>query len=417
MALTYSAADAVLREDYKGPLRSQLNNANVLLAQLERNSEDVVGRRAHLPVQVGRNKGVGARGELEDLPAAGAQRYDEVLVPLRFNYSRIALSGPIMRAMRSDRGSFIRALKSETKGLLNDVKRDVNRQMWGTSNGVVAQCGVTTAANVVVLASTTTRTQLRQLEEDMRIDIGTVASPTTIAESRNITAVDYTNKTITIDGAAVTTSSLHFIFRQGAGGASSGSGSPNDGQKELTGVQHIVDDDSTLFTINPASEPKWKAYVDTAGSNRAISEDLLIKAMQETEIRSGKTPNLIVMSPGIHRTYAALLTTLKRFPATVAMKGGYSGVDISWVGEGSRSGETVGLVWERDAPEHNVWGLSTSDLVQFEMSDWEWMDEDGAVLSRIPDQDGYEATLFKYHEVATQQRNAHFRIEAITEPA
>lgn len=417
MALTFTAADAVLKEDYKGPMRSQLNNANVLLAQLERNTEDVVGRRAHLAVQVGRNKGVGARGELEDLPAAGAQRYDEVLVPLRYNYARIALSGPVMRAMKSDRGSFIRALKSETNGALQDLKRDVNRQMWGTSNGVVARCGVTTAANVVVLHADTTRTQLRQLEEDMRVDIGTVATPTSIASNRNITAVDYTNKTITIDGAVVTTDATAYVFRQGAGGASSGSGSPNDGQRELTGVQHIVDDDSTLFTINPASEPKWKSYVDTAGSNRAISEDLLIKAMQETEIRSGKTPNLIVTSPGIHRAYAALLTTLKRFTGTVAMKGGYSGIDISSVGEGSRTGEATALVWERDCPENNVFGLNTSDLVQFEMSDWEWMDEDGAVLSRIPDQDGYEATLFKYHEVATRQRNAHFRIEKITEPA
>ena len=39
------------------------------------------------------------------------------------------------------------------------------------------------------------------------------------------------------------------------------------------------------------------------------------------------------------------------------------------------------------------------------MSDWEWMQEDGAVLFRVSGQDAYEATLFKYADLMTSARN------------
>jgi hypothetical protein len=49
------------------------------------------------------------------------------------------------------------------------------------------------------------------------------------------------------------------------------------------------------------------------------------------------------------------------------------------------------------------------------MSDWEFMEEDGSVLFRVSNSDAYEATLFKYAELATDQRNTHGLIKDITE--
>ena len=46
---------------------------------------------------------------------------------------------------------------------------------------------------------------------------------------------------------------------------------------------------------------------------------------------------------------------------------------------------------------------------------FEWMDEDGAILSRNPNTDGYTATLFRYSELATKARNAHAVLTDITE--
>ena len=72
------------------------------------------------------------------------------------------------------------------------------------------------------------------------------------------------------------------------------------------------------------------------------------------------------------------------------------------------------LVWDQDCVENTLYGLATDKLVQYVGSDWDWMDQDGAVLSRVSNQDAYEATMFKYHELATTKRNAHFRIDDIS---
>lgn len=421
MSLTLSTADEVLKEDYKGPLREQLNNTTFLLSQLESNTDDIVGRHAVVPLHTSRTSGVGARAEGGTLPTAGSQGYNDVRVPLRRNYGRIQISGPVIQAMSSDRGAFIRAIESETQGVVTDLKRDVNRQVHGSSNGVIATCGTTSSSTTLQLATTTTRTQMRQAwnQGGMVVDIGTVADPDSVASARTVTAVDYDNKTLTISGAAVsTTNGTHFIFRTGSGGASDNSGNPGgaDGQFEVTGLQSIVDDTANIQTITTSSVPVWKSLVfDNGGTNRALSENLVNRAIQDTEIESGEQIKLLLSNAPVNRAAASLLTATRRNVDNVALEAGYSGIKWTALAEGMRqSGGDVALVWDQDAKENTLFGICTDKLVQYVGSDWDWMDQDGAVLSRVGNQDAYEATLFKYHEVATTKRNAHFRIDDIS---
>lgn len=418
--LTYTLASQVLKEDYKAPLREQINQSHFILTQIEKNTDDVVGLRAYLPVHVKRSTGIGSRAELGTLPTAGAQGYTRQVVPLRFHYGRIQVSGPIIKAMAKDRGAFVQAVKSETDGIKQDLMRDVNRQIWGQSNGVIATCGTTNTSNTVQLAATTTATELRQAYADggMIVDIGTVASPTAVASARTVTAVDLANKTITIDGATVsTTNGTHFIFRSGNGGASDGSGNPGgqDGQHELTGLRTIVFDSGTLYGINPSTYPVWKAQRYTnpagAGTNRNVAENLVNTAIQDTEIAGGSDIDLLVSSAGVSRAVAALMTSMRRNIDNVELKAGYSGIRWSIAGEGGANKKPTALVWDRDCPENRLFGLSTENLVEFIGSDWDWMDDDGAVLSRVSGVDAYEATFYKYNEVGCYQRNAFFVVE------
>lgn len=421
MSLTLETANDVLKLDYKGPLRDQLNHTTFLLSQIESNSDDIVGKHAVVPIHTSRTSGVGARAEGGTLPTAGAQGYNDVRVPLRRNYGRIQISGPTIQAMSSDRGAFVRAVESETSGATTDLKRDVNRQVHGTSNGVIATCGTTSASNTLQLLGTTTRTQMRQAwnQGGMVIDIGTVADPDTVAASRTVTAVDYDNKTLTISGAAVsTTSGTHFIFRAGNGGASDNTGNPGgqDGQLELTGLQSIVSDTADIQTIDTSAVPVWQSQVfDNSGTNRALSENLINRAIQDTEIESGEQIKLLLSNAPVNRAAASLLTATRRNLDNVALEAGYSGIKWTALAEGMRqSGGDVALVWDQDAKENTLYGLATDKLVQYVGSDWDWMDQDGAVLSRVANQDAYEATLYKYHELATTKRNAHFRIDDIS---
>lgn len=420
MSLTLTTANDVLKLDYKGPVREQLNNTTFLLSQIESNSDDIVGKHAVVPVHTSRTSGVGARAEGGTLPTAGNQGYQDVRVPLRRNYGRIQISGPTIQAMSSDRGAFVRAVESETSGATDDLKRDVNRQVHGTSNGVIATCGTTTSSTTLQLATATTATQMRQAFNDggMVIDIGTVADPTAVASARTVTDVDEDNKTLTISGAAVTTSSSHFIFRAGNGGASDNTGNPGgqDGQLELTGLQSIIDDTADIQTLTTSSVRVWKSKVfGNSGTNRALSENLVNRAIQETEIKSGEQIKLLLSNAPVNRAAASLLTATRRNVDNVNLEAGYAGIKWTALAEGMRqSGGDTALVWDQDCVENTLYGIATDKLVQYVGSDWDWMDQDGAVLSRVSNQDAYEATLYKYHELATTKRNAHFRIDDIS---
>lgn len=411
--LTLAAADAVLKDDYKGPVREQLNNMNVILAQVERNSEDVVGRRAIMALHVGRNSGVGARGDNGTLPTAGSQQYEDIFIPIRYMFGRIELTLATIEAMGKDRGSFVRPLRSEMDGLTNDVKRDYSRQVWGTSDGLIADCGVTTASTTVVLDAATRQDQLRHLEEGFLIDIGDPATPTDIASGREVLSVDKTAKTIVISGAAVTTAATDIISRSGAYGASNNSGAPGDGQYELTGLQTIVDSTATLHTLAPSTEPRWAAR-ETA-SVGALTQSRLMSEIMETEMASGSVIDLLAASKGVFLAYGNTMEALKRFTDTVQLKGGYEGVSVSSASMGRKSGVTTALVWDRDVPDESLYGLSLDDLVFFEQADWEWMDNDGAVLSRVANKASFEATLYKFGELAAKRRNSMFKLHGVSE--
>ena len=419
MPATLSTVDAILKDDYKEYL-DNLNEANFILSQVETRKDTVQGRIARHAVHLGRSSGVGARAEGGTLPTAANQSYATVPVPVRYVYGRIQLSGPTIKQAVTDRGAFIDALDAEMEGIKKDAMKDVNRQLWGTSNGVIAQCGTTTTSATVVLASTTGSTALRQLFFDggMVVDIGTVASPATVASARSITAVDEVNKTITISGATISTTSSHFVFRSGAGGASSNTGQPGDGQIELTGLQTIVDDTAVLHTINPSSQPKWKSYVNSnGGTNRSITETLITGSIMKTLTNSGKKPSLLVSAEGVNLAISNLLLSLKRNMEQTSLKGGYAGIQFyspSVSGKGDEA--PTALYADFDCPNNRLYGINPDVLTYHQVGDgFQFMDLDGAVMNRKPDVDAYEATLYAYGELACKQRNAHFVIKDITE--
>lgn len=406
MPLTLSTADSALKEFYLPAIRNQLNNDTPMLNIVEPKKVDVEGRRAVLSLRVGRNSGHGARAEGGTLPTAGNQQYAEERVPLRYNYGRIQVSGQTIKQMASDKGAFVRAVDSETKGITEDLKRDINRQLWGTSDGVIAACGTTTAATTVVLATTTSEVQMRQFYVGMKVDIGTVAQLGAGSGGRvygaTISAVSVSGKTITI-GSAVTTDANDRVSIAGSGGSGAS-------QKELTGLQTIVAATGALHNVDPATQPVWAATSNAnGGTNRAISEVLMAKTVHDIQIASGEWPTHGLGSHGVIRSYANLLMAGKRYVGTTDLKGGYSAIPFE------AAGPTIPVAPDRDAPANKLHFLNVNHLSFGRASDWEWMDEDGAVLSRVSGQDAYEATLFLYADMFTDKRDSHGVLADLTE--
>jgi hypothetical protein len=302
MALSVAGAQDILKEDYKPVVREQLNNTFFILEMATQNSDDVEGIEAVLTTHQNRNRGVGARGEFGTTPTAGQQGYKKSRIPLKFNYGALKVSGPVLKASRSDRGSFTRALDSEVKGLVRDLKRDVNRQCWTNESGVIAVC-ITTTPTLLAFTVTTTA-QARRIEPGYRYDI-VEASTDVICFTVDVVSVNVSTRVVTTTGVSTgpgTAATTNRIFNSGV--------VPSE-NNEITGLEQIVHGSVSLFNIDPATYPRWVSY--TSAVSGLPTDSVFEAAADEVQLASGEDIDVVVTSFEVARTFAATLKAQKRF--------------------------------------------------------------------------------------------------------
>lgn len=411
--LNLTGASAVLKDWYLDPLREQMNQSTPLVAELARDSEHVAGKQIILPLHVSRSEAVGARSETGTLPTAAAQGYDRAIFNVSYLYGRIELTLPVIKATDSDRASFIRALESETKGMMTELKEDIDRQLAANDekgNGYLASVSgtSTTAANVTTVPLTS------EFPARFKLRVGMVV---TVVDANNAAITDATAVTVTAvtvaggvatefkyanTGSNPTTASTSKVVRVNTHNGTTGG-------FELVGLAGIVKATGTLQGIDPAVQTIWKASVaSNGGTPRAISDDVLQGAADTVWLEAGTDSSDLAIVSNIfqRRKYAASLTSQKRFTNTLELKGGFS--TITW-------NDTAPFLIDKYVRNDAVYMINRKHLKIYELADYDWMDQDGAVLSRTSNKAAYEATLYKYCQLATDKRNAHVLVSDLSE--
>ncbi len=374
--------NSILKEDYLGPIREQLNNSTILLKRLKRNEEDVGGRIAYVPLHTGRNSGIGARADGGALPAAGRQIYNNAQFLCAYNYGRIQVTGPTIAASRKDKYAFVKAVDSEIKGMVKDLKDDLNRQLFGDRSGIMATVTVAPGAGAFTFT----------VDDAMYIQTGMVIDSMTGAVVNNagmiVTAVNRATNVITVSVALAAADALvgDTICRTGNYGL------------EMMGLMGIVNNANTrdgqfvgALSRLVAANGFWNANVlANGGVNRNLTLDLMQQGFDASEIEGGEV-SLIITSYDQRRRYLALVKADGRFVNNLKMDGGFEALDYN--------GKP--LVVDRHMPAGGIYFLDESTLELYRMSDFDWMDKDGSVLSRVAGVDAYEAVLYKYATLGT----------------
>jgi hypothetical protein len=388
MGATLSTLDSILKNQYIGPLREQVNYDVVLLDMLDKDQDSVVGKNFTIPLHVGGNEGFASVAEGGTLPTAGAQQYKETIVPMRYVYSTIEITGPTIKAAKTDAGAFVRAIDSEMKGAAKDFKRQLNRMFWGDGSGVLSVCGVTDNATTVVVAST------KYIRAGMKVDILTTADGSAITNGTGVTVLTVPSSTTFTVSAAVTTAATHSVYISGSRGI------------EVMGLSGICSATKTIQGLAPGTYSWWKANIlGNSGTGRSITEVLMQQAMDTTETAGDGSAKAILTSFGVRRAYQNLLTTNRQYMNTMDLKGGKKALDYNG----------LPLIADKDAPTGKVFFLDTDFLKIYQLSDIDWMSEDGAILSRVAGKDAYGATLYRYLELGCHSRNAQTVLEDISE--
>lgn len=378
-------ASEALKSFYIDGLRYQFNEVpGALLAQIERDSESVVGKEIVMGLRYGRTGGAGNRADDGNLPTPNARKTKQAKWETKNLFVRIQLTDKLIKASRTNRGAFANMMEQELEDAQTDGKDLLSREAWTDGAGKLATCAVNTSTNTLTLDS------VQYLSEGQFIDILNSSNTVTVSE-REITAVDDVNKTITISGAAVTTAATDYITLAG------------NYNLELTGFAAVFTPDNTLYGI-PRTTNKW-FNPTRVNVNGEISEVGIQSGIDDTERKAGSKINFLAGSYGVRRSYQNLLTAQKQLVNTLELKGGFKA--LSYNG--------IPLIADKYAPTGKLYGIDLNDWKMYEMSDWEWLDKDGAVLSRVSGKPAYEATLVKYCDIGCSRPKGQVEFYGITE--
>jgi hypothetical protein len=226
----------------------------------------------------------------------------------------------------------------------------------------------------------------------MVVDIGTAADGRAIATARNITDVSVSAGTITIDGAAVTTSASHFVSRSGAAVATTG-GAIAAG--EIAGLKSLVSDAAnTVGGINEAGAGNgfWAPIRDTSTST--LTSDALVQNINQARIAGGEV-SVMLGSFGMQRKLFGLLQSQVRYTEPTTIHGGFKVLDFNG----------HDFIADRDAPFGHIYLLDERFIKVFANRDWHWLDEDGNILKWVVGFDAWEAVLARYLNIGISRRN------------
>ena len=406
MLLNMNNISEALKVLYLPRLRYQFNDqASALLAQIEKNSDSVVGSEIRMALRYGRVGGIGNRDDDGTLPTPRARQTKQAVWKTKNIFARFQLTDKTIAASKTSVGAFANMLEQEITDCETDGKLDLSRQVLGDGIGTLATLTAAAATNQAVVAVDTTMylaegmlvdflvpaTGLPTDAAHLGLEILSVDSPTQITLTANITEANIADGNIVVIAGNLDAAAL------AAGG------------RELTGLAKVVSKDNTLYGINRGTAGNKWLNANVVAVNGQISENKIQQAIDAVETKSGSETNFLFCSKGVQRAYANLQTAMKQHVNTLELEGGWTG--LSYAG----GNKPIAIVGDKYVPGGYMYGLDLSDWTMHQMEDWGWLDKDGAMLSRVANKAAWEATLVKYCDLGCQRPRGQFVLTGITE--
>jgi hypothetical protein len=357
---TLAAADAILKDLSVGPVVEQLNNKTYLIDQIERDSTSIdhTGRRAIVPLHTGRNRGRGGRADGGTLPVAGTQTWQDAIIKMTYQYIGIEITDAAIEASTSNEGAFLNLLTAEMKGATNDFRKDMNRQLYGTGDGLLATLTAETASGKVL---TVDSVQYLQVGDPVDLVVKSTGATTNGVLATTIAARTPSEKKVELASAvAGAVSTTYGLYISG------------DRSNEVNGLRNIVAKNRTLHEINSetAGNGFWNANIREAGTSESstavIGESLFEQLIDDVGFSGQGEVEVILTTRGIRRRLADTYQSQKRFNDAQATKvhGGYTAIFVN----------EVPVIADDDAPRGWAFGLNKESFRLFQQCSPQWME-------------------------------------------
>jgi len=335
-------ADA-LKYFYLEGLISQINeNADPFTAQIEKNSQGVVGSDIVMGLQYGRHGGVGNADDDGDLPTPNPRKVKQAKWATKNIFARFQITQKLIDASKTDRGAFENMLTTEVTTLEIDAKDNFSRQALGDGSGKLCTIQGAPSGNTVTVDNTDF------LAEGMYVDVWDTSASAYLNQGVEITAVDDEAKTVTLSAASASIANGDVMYIKGSK------------DKELTGVKAVFEN-SVLYGIDRTSNYWLKPT--RININGEISEVAIQKGIHTADKKAGAIINFIMCSYGVERAYGNLLAATKQIVNSIELKGGFKALSFNG----------IPLTHGKYVEEKKMYLLDLRDWKMYQMSEWDWI--------------------------------------------
>lgn len=403
-----------LKETYEDGIKDQLNRDVVLYDALQSGTKKVKleGSKLVFSTKLGRAYGAHAIAENGTLPTAGTATRAKGEVQPKDVWGRAQLTKRLMAVSKTDRGAFADALADKMDDLQEDLKYEVARALVGNKptdasskndgvalTGLLGQLSASIGAGGSTTVAVDNNSANVQLRPGMPIVVGTIsAGALTVEDTGVIQSIDSTTQ-FTTEANLVSVSDNAYVIR-------GTSASVNAFNEEFTGIAHIVDDQDTLYNIDPSTHPQWKAYVDDNSSvSRPWSHDLMNKAFRSIKTQSGKRPDYVTGHDAQVDEIANTLVSDVRYEPC-KFKGGYERSFLTW-----NNGERDVPIVPDDMFEPGKLVFLSMDCLAMAETVPMGFDETDSLIQRLSGQVSYEIVYGTIGNMVCFQRNAHGVLE------
>lgn len=417
----------LFKKKYGKQSEATFNASNPVLMRIKKN-EQFTGESFTVNNPMSFSGGVGNA----TLPKTNVGKYENAVLTSKQAYAMLNVGREAIKAASDDAGAFVRLTKEPTKKALESFMRNWSRQLFGDGSGVLGKgAGTGTAVTgagsdaspyVVIIPSASFHDAYFEERDYVQVVTG-LASDNTGGVAENdlleILEVNPTTRAVYLKGTSARLAALvaGTLPLQSTDGIVMQGSYLEDftGLRKVSNLSELYDAGSTGLTLyGVALQRRWKMFVkDNAGV--AVGKPVLNEMMLTVDRRSGQTPNLIVSGYTQFAKLLALSEDQKRYNLmprdTRFAKEQFAFEAVEYM---SIKG-AVPVVIDRMVKDDEIWFLNDNYIEgYFRPGMAEWADEDGAIFSRIPGKDSYEARYCLYGEMLiTPPFHAHLKSLAL----
>lgn len=262
------------------------------------------------------------------------------------------VSWKLIQDSRTDKFAFQQAVTMLDEGLRRRVMRNLNSDFIGTGKGELATLtGVDSSGAIITSA------YLPRLEKGMVVDVMDLTDDDAkIGDSRTVSGVDPIARTIDLSGADLSGEAAgDYVVIQDTTDVTDGL------CLHTNGLEGIIDSSNPATVVgnyggisrSTAGNEFWKAVeLSNSGTNRPLTEDLLLQAMDAVREKGGGMLTHWISNLAIVRRYHELLASERYFslsqPGSIGGGIGRKKMDGSKEGDGQTPYEFSGIPWHVD---------------------------------------------------------------------